>query len=92
MKSKDLLVALFALGFVLLSWPFLTVVNRPWRSSASLPWSCTCSWCGLESSPSSSGSPAGGIRAGEGAAPMRHPVSTIARSGRSEGLRGAVAG
>jgi hypothetical protein len=29
MKSKDLLVALFALGFVLLSWPFLTVVNRP---------------------------------------------------------------
>ena len=29
MKSKDLLVALFALGFVLLSWPLLTVVNRP---------------------------------------------------------------
>ena len=29
MKSKDLLVALFALGLVLLSWPFLTVVNRP---------------------------------------------------------------
>ncbi len=29
MKSKDLLVALFALAFVLLSWPFLTVVNRP---------------------------------------------------------------
>jgi hypothetical protein len=29
MKSKDLLVALFALGVVLLSWPFLTVVNRP---------------------------------------------------------------
>ena len=29
MKSKDLLVALFALGIVLLSWPFLTVVNRP---------------------------------------------------------------
>lgn len=27
MKSKDLLVALFALGVVLLSWPFLTVVN-----------------------------------------------------------------
>jgi hypothetical protein len=26
-KSKDLLVALFALGVVLLSWPFLTVVN-----------------------------------------------------------------
>jgi hypothetical protein len=26
-KSKDLLVALFALGLVLLSWPFLTVVN-----------------------------------------------------------------
>jgi hypothetical protein len=29
MKSKDLLVALFALGIVLLSWPLLTVVNRP---------------------------------------------------------------
>ncbi len=29
MKSKDLLVALFALGVILLSWPFLTVVNRP---------------------------------------------------------------
>ena len=29
MKSKDLLVALFALGVVLLSWPFLTVVNGP---------------------------------------------------------------
>ena len=29
MKSKDLLVALFALGVVLLSWPFLIVVNRP---------------------------------------------------------------
>ena len=29
MKSKDLLVALFALGLVLLCWPFLTVVNRP---------------------------------------------------------------
>jgi hypothetical protein len=29
MKSKDLLVALFTLGFVLLSWPFLLVVNRP---------------------------------------------------------------
>ena len=29
MKSKDLLVALFALGLLLLSWPFLTVVNRP---------------------------------------------------------------
>jgi hypothetical protein len=29
MKSKDLLVALFALGVVLLSWPLLTVVNRP---------------------------------------------------------------
>lgn len=29
MKSKDLLVALFALGLVLLTWPFLTVVNRP---------------------------------------------------------------
>jgi hypothetical protein len=29
MKSKDLLVALFALGVVLLSWPFLLVVNRP---------------------------------------------------------------
>jgi hypothetical protein len=29
MKSKDLLVALFVLGVVLLSWPFLTVVNRP---------------------------------------------------------------
>jgi len=29
MKSKDLLVALFALGVVLLSWPFLTVVNWP---------------------------------------------------------------
>lgn len=28
MKSKDLLVALFALGVILLSWPFLTVVNR----------------------------------------------------------------
>ena len=28
MKSKDLLVALFVLGAVLLSWPFLTVVNR----------------------------------------------------------------
>jgi hypothetical protein len=28
-KSKDLLVALFVLGLVLLSWPFLTVVNRP---------------------------------------------------------------
>ena len=27
MKSKDLLVALFALGVVLLTWPFLTVVN-----------------------------------------------------------------
>lgn len=29
MKSKDLLVTLFALGVVLLSWPFLTVVNGP---------------------------------------------------------------
>jgi hypothetical protein len=29
MKSKDLLVALFTLGAVLLSWPFLTVVNGP---------------------------------------------------------------
>jgi len=29
MKSKDLLFALFGLGVVLLSWPFLTVVNRP---------------------------------------------------------------
>jgi hypothetical protein len=29
MKSKDLLVALFGLGVVLLSWPFLTVVNGP---------------------------------------------------------------
>ena len=29
MKSKDLLVALFALGLVLLSWPFLIVMNRP---------------------------------------------------------------
>ncbi len=29
MKSKDLLVALFALAVVLLSWPFLTVVNGP---------------------------------------------------------------
>ena len=29
MKSKDLLVALFVLGLVLLSWPLLTVVNRP---------------------------------------------------------------
>jgi hypothetical protein len=27
MKSKDLLVALFVLGVVLLSWPLLTVVN-----------------------------------------------------------------
>jgi hypothetical protein len=27
MKSKDLLVALFSLGVVLLSWPFLTVAN-----------------------------------------------------------------
>jgi hypothetical protein len=27
MKSKDLLVALFALGVVLLSWPLLTIVN-----------------------------------------------------------------
>jgi hypothetical protein len=29
MKSKDLLVALFGLGLVLLTWPFLTIVNRP---------------------------------------------------------------
>jgi hypothetical protein len=29
MKSMDLLVALFALGLVLLSWPLLVVVNRP---------------------------------------------------------------
>jgi hypothetical protein len=29
MKSKDLLVVLFTLGVVLLSWPFLTVVNGP---------------------------------------------------------------
>lgn len=29
MKSRDLLVALFVLGVVLLSWPFLTAVNRP---------------------------------------------------------------
>lgn len=29
MKSKDLLVALFGLGVVLLSWPFLTVFNQP---------------------------------------------------------------
>lgn len=27
MKSNDLLVALFAVGVVLLSWPFLTIVN-----------------------------------------------------------------
>jgi hypothetical protein len=30
MKGRDLLVALFVLGVVLLTWPFLTVVNRPW--------------------------------------------------------------
>lgn len=29
MKGKDLLVALFALGVVLLSWPLLTIVNHP---------------------------------------------------------------
>jgi len=29
MKSKDLLVTLFVIGVVLLSWPFLTVANRP---------------------------------------------------------------
>lgn len=29
LKSRDLLVALFVLGVVLLSWPFLTAVNRP---------------------------------------------------------------
>jgi hypothetical protein len=29
MKSKDLLVDLFALGAILFSWPLLTVVNRP---------------------------------------------------------------
>jgi membrane protein implicated in regulation of membrane protease activity len=29
MKGKDLLVALFALGIVLLSWPLLTAVNHP---------------------------------------------------------------
>lgn len=29
MKGKDLLVALFVLGVVLLSWPLLLVVNRP---------------------------------------------------------------
>jgi hypothetical protein len=29
MKSKDLLLALFALSVVLLSWPLLVVVNRP---------------------------------------------------------------
>jgi TRAP-type C4-dicarboxylate transport system permease small subunit len=27
-KSKDLLVTAFVLGLVLLSWPFLTIVNR----------------------------------------------------------------
>jgi len=29
MKGKDLLVSLFVLGIVLLSWPLLTVVNHP---------------------------------------------------------------
>jgi hypothetical protein len=29
MKSRDLLVALFVLGVVLLSWPLLTVFNHP---------------------------------------------------------------
>ena len=29
MKGRDLLVALFALGAVLLSWPFLGIVNHP---------------------------------------------------------------
>ena len=29
MKGKDLLVALFALGTALLSWPLLTIVNHP---------------------------------------------------------------
>jgi hypothetical protein len=29
MKGRDLLVALFALGAVLLSWPFLAIVNQP---------------------------------------------------------------
>jgi hypothetical protein len=28
MKSRDLLIALFGLGLVLLTWPFLTIVNR----------------------------------------------------------------
>ena len=29
MNGKELLVALFALGVVLLSWPLLTIVNQP---------------------------------------------------------------
>jgi hypothetical protein len=29
MKGRDLLVTLFVLGVVLLTWPFLTIVNRP---------------------------------------------------------------
>ncbi len=29
MRGKDLLVTLFALGLVLLSWPFLVIANRP---------------------------------------------------------------
>jgi hypothetical protein len=29
MKSVDLLVTLFSLGIVLLSWPLLVAVNRP---------------------------------------------------------------
>ena len=50
MKSKDLLVALFALGVVLLSWPFLTVVNRPGDGPRDpFLWSCTSSlvWAGI---------------------------------------------
>ncbi len=29
MRGRDLLVTLFVLGLVLLSWPFLVIVNRP---------------------------------------------------------------
>ena len=36
MKGRELLVTLFALGVVALTWPLLTVVNRP-RLVAGIP-------------------------------------------------------
>jgi hypothetical protein len=37
MKAKDTLVALFALGCLLLSWPLLSIVSAPPRAVLGVP-------------------------------------------------------